>query len=154
MQQRLQTTPERNASIKVKHLINNCKPGRKMLRGLPLSKELGRWSGHSGSSSTSSPSASGTSCCCTSNCSSDSSGMTTGFSVCDPVWCNVRKWLCKRCIEWDGCNGYVKMQGSQHHPRNYTTSTCHLLHSLLLLICYVNISYEMLQRYTKALLIS
>ena len=42
MQQRLQTTPERNASIKVKHLINNCKPGRKMLRGLPLSKELGR----------------------------------------------------------------------------------------------------------------
>ena len=27
MQQRLQTTPERNASIKVKHLINNCKPG-------------------------------------------------------------------------------------------------------------------------------
>ena len=29
MQQRLQTTPERNASIKVKQLINNCKPGRK-----------------------------------------------------------------------------------------------------------------------------
>ena len=29
MQQRLQTTPERNASIKVKHLINNCKLGRK-----------------------------------------------------------------------------------------------------------------------------
>ena len=29
MQQRLQTTPECNASIKVKHLINNCKPGRK-----------------------------------------------------------------------------------------------------------------------------
>ena len=29
MQQRLQTTPERNASIKVKHLINNCKPRRK-----------------------------------------------------------------------------------------------------------------------------
>ena len=27
MQQRLQTTPEHNASIKVKHLINNCKPG-------------------------------------------------------------------------------------------------------------------------------
>ena len=26
MQQRLQTTPERNALIKVKHLINNCKP--------------------------------------------------------------------------------------------------------------------------------
>ena len=32
MQQRLQTTPERNASIKVKHLINNCKPGRKCSR--------------------------------------------------------------------------------------------------------------------------
>ena len=29
MQQRLQTTPERNTSIKVKQLINNCKPGRK-----------------------------------------------------------------------------------------------------------------------------
>ena len=29
MQQQLQTTPERNASIKVKHLINNCKLGRK-----------------------------------------------------------------------------------------------------------------------------
>ena len=29
MQQRLQTTPERNASIKVKHLINHCKPGEK-----------------------------------------------------------------------------------------------------------------------------
>ena len=28
MQQQLQTTPERNASIKVKHLINNCKPGQ------------------------------------------------------------------------------------------------------------------------------
>ena len=27
MQQQLQTTPERNASIKVKHLINNCKSG-------------------------------------------------------------------------------------------------------------------------------
>ena len=27
MQQRLQTTPELNASIKGKHLINNCKPG-------------------------------------------------------------------------------------------------------------------------------
>ena len=27
MQQRLQTTPVRNASIKVKHLINNCKLG-------------------------------------------------------------------------------------------------------------------------------
>ena len=27
MQQRLQTTPKRNASIKVKHFINNCKPG-------------------------------------------------------------------------------------------------------------------------------
>ena len=26
MQQRLQTTPKHNASIKVKHLINNCKP--------------------------------------------------------------------------------------------------------------------------------
>ena len=31
MQQRLQTTPERNASIKVKHLINNCKPGENAL---------------------------------------------------------------------------------------------------------------------------
>ena len=29
MQQRLQTTPERNASIKVKQLIHNCKLGRK-----------------------------------------------------------------------------------------------------------------------------
>ena len=29
MQQRLQTTPERNASIKVKYLIKNCKPGEK-----------------------------------------------------------------------------------------------------------------------------
>ena len=29
MQQRLQTTPKRNASIKVKHLINKCKPERK-----------------------------------------------------------------------------------------------------------------------------
>ena len=27
MQQRLQTTPECNASIKGKYLINNCKPG-------------------------------------------------------------------------------------------------------------------------------
>ena len=87
MQQRLQTTPECNASIKVKHLINNCKLGRKMLWGLPLSKELGRWSGHSGSSSTSSSSASVTSCGCTSSCSLGSSGMTTGLSVCDPVWC-------------------------------------------------------------------
>jgi len=42
MQQRLQTTPERNASIKVKHLIKSLQTGRKMLRGLPLSKELGR----------------------------------------------------------------------------------------------------------------
>ena len=31
MQQQLQTTPERNASIKVKHLINNCKPGENAL---------------------------------------------------------------------------------------------------------------------------
>ena len=31
MQQRLQTTPEPNASIKVKHLINNCKPGENAL---------------------------------------------------------------------------------------------------------------------------
>ena len=29
MQQRLQTSPECNASIKVKHLINNCKPGER-----------------------------------------------------------------------------------------------------------------------------
>ena len=134
MQQRLQTTPERNALIKVKHLIKSLQTGRKMLRGLPLSKELGRWSGHSGSSSTSSSSASGTSCCCTSSCSSGSSGMTTGFSVCDPVWCNARKCLCNRCIGWDEYKEYVWMQGSQHHPRKYTTSTCHLLHSLLLLL--------------------
>ena len=106
MQQRLQTTPERNALIKIKHLTNNCKPGE-MLRGLPLSKELRRWSGHSGSSSASSSSASGTSYGCTSSCSSGSSGMTTGFSVCDPVWCNVRKRLCNRCIEWDEYNGYI-----------------------------------------------
>ena len=45
MQQRLQTTPERNTSIKVKHLMKSLQTGRKMLRGLPLSKELGRWSG-------------------------------------------------------------------------------------------------------------
>jgi hypothetical protein len=34
MQQRLQTTPKRNASIKVKALINNCKPGEKNAPGL------------------------------------------------------------------------------------------------------------------------
>ena len=32
MQQRLQTTPERNTSIEVKQLINNCKSGRKCSR--------------------------------------------------------------------------------------------------------------------------
>ena len=103
--------------FKVKHLIKSLQTERKMLRGLPLSKELGRWSGHSGSSSMSSSSASGTSYGCTSNCSSGSSGRTTVFSVCDPVWCNVRKCLCNRCIGWDEYNGYAWMQGSQHHPR-------------------------------------
>ena len=97
--------------FKVKYLMKSLQTGRKMLRGLPLSKEHGRWSGHSGSSSTSSSSASGTSCCCTSNCPSGSSGMTTGFSVCDPVWCNACKCLCNRCIEGDECNGYVERQG-------------------------------------------
>jgi hypothetical protein len=42
MQQRLQTTPERNASIKVKTLIKYLQTEGEMLRGLPLSKELGR----------------------------------------------------------------------------------------------------------------
>jgi hypothetical protein len=42
MQQRLQTTPKRNASAKSKALIKYLQTGRKMLRSLSLSKELGR----------------------------------------------------------------------------------------------------------------
>jgi hypothetical protein len=45
IQQRLQTTPKRNASVKVKALIKYLQSGREMLWGLPLLKELGRWSG-------------------------------------------------------------------------------------------------------------
>jgi hypothetical protein len=41
MQQQLQTTPERNASIKVKALIKYLQIKGEMLRSLPLSKELG-----------------------------------------------------------------------------------------------------------------
>ena len=40
MQQRLQTTPKRNASIKVKHLINNCKPRE---NALGLASLEGAW---------------------------------------------------------------------------------------------------------------
>jgi hypothetical protein len=76
--------------LNVKHAFNMTRgptTGGEMLWGLPLSKELGRWSGHSGSSSTSSSSASVTSYGYTSSCSSASSGTTTGLSVYDPVRC-------------------------------------------------------------------
>jgi hypothetical protein len=78
---------------------------------LPLSKELGQWSGHSGSSSTSSSSASGTSYGCTSSCSSGSSGTAIGFSACDPVWCMCVSAYAKDASEENALNDYACMQG-------------------------------------------
>jgi hypothetical protein len=59
-----------------------------MLRGLPLSNELGWWSMHSGSSSPGSSSL-GTSCAWGScwSVQTCSFGTATCDSSCDPVWC-------------------------------------------------------------------
>jgi hypothetical protein len=143
MQQRLQTTPKHNASFKA--LINYLQTGREMLRGLPLSKELGQWSGHSESSSTSSSFASVTSWGCTSGCSLGSLGTTTRLSVCDPVWCrcvsayakgasdekNTMNMLACKVDEYDSLT-WVEyhtnlIQDSPHHPRLLITKAYHLL---------------------------
>jgi hypothetical protein len=124
-----------------------------MLRGLPRSKELGWWSTHSGRSSSCS-STSGTSCAwisCGSApvCSSCTAICTSSY---DPVWCICVsdyvigasdemayddhdcmkcRWTCLALL--DRINVKLLLLSSQHHPRTCTTSTCHLLHSLLLL---------------------
>jgi hypothetical protein len=124
-----------------------------MLRGLPRSKELGWWSMHSGRSSpcssTSSTSSAWISC---GSAPAYSSCTATCTSSCDPVWCI---WIseyaigasdemafddrdCMQC-RWtrlallDRIDVKLLLLGSQHHPRTCTISTCHQLHSLLLL---------------------
>ena len=109
-----------------------------MLRGLPFSNVLGRWSGHSCNSSPGSY-ASGGSCSCI---SSGSSGPTS-FS-CEPVWCIYAYEWSVRCPsgclyekvpkDHDMMHGWYtwscSSQGMQHHPRTGTWVK-HLLHSLL-----------------------
>jgi hypothetical protein len=84
---------------------------QEMLRGLPLSKELGRWSGHSWSSSTSFSSTSSTSYGCTSSCSSGSSGTMTGFSACDLVWCICISAYARGALDEKAHNDYACIQG-------------------------------------------
>ena len=109
-----------------------------MLRGLPFSNVLGRWSGHSCSSSSDS-------CAFGGSCSWISSGSSgpTSFS-CEPVWCMCAHEWSARCPS--GClyekvpkdhdmmhrrfNWSCSLQGSQHHLR-VGNRIKHLLHSLL-----------------------
>ena len=114
-----------------------------MLRGLPFSNVLGRWSGHSW-------------------ISSGSSGPTS-FS-CEPVWCMCAHEWSARCPsgclyekvpkDHDMMHGWYtwscSLQGSQHHPRTYN-GIKHLLHSLLQIVSYQvqPATHMMLQRYTK-----
>jgi len=141
-----------------------------MLRGLPLSKVLGLWSGHSYSS----PSRSGHSgspCSCV---SSSSSGPTL-FS-CEPIWCMCAREWSARCPR---CNAYVRYykmivtwcidkyiqtpspvemssKGWNHKLlykvvniiQEYVTKVKHLLHSLLQVIINQPVII-VLQRYTK-----
>jgi hypothetical protein len=109
-----------------------------MLRGLPLSNELGWWFTHSGNSSPGS-SSSGTSyawgsCWSVQVCSS---GTANCDSSCDPVWCNCISnhvdgaseavecyddMIC-RWAHWTDRMNYRQhlLQGSLHHPRTCAT---------------------------------
>ena len=107
----------------------------RMLRGLPFSNVLGRWSGHSWSSSPDSC-ASGGSC---SWISSGSSGPTS-FS-CEPVWCMCAHEWSARCPS--GCSyeevpkdhdmmprwhtWSCALQGGQHHPRTTIESNIYCI---------------------------
>ena len=146
-----------NGSSNSYHL-NAARIGRlRMLRGLPLSKVLGLWSGHScRSPSGSSPP--GSSCSWVSSCSSS----PTLFSY-EPVWCMCAhersavmlevQCLCKsNHDDHDMVHRWSKklfMQGSQRHPRTHIQILKHLLHSLLLVIIINQQAIRMLQRYTK-----
>jgi hypothetical protein len=107
-----------------------------MLRGLPRSNELRRWSGHSWSSSTASSSACAS--CAGSSCGTFSAATD---SSCDPVMMHRCKWLCKWYIRWDSIwwswlhaiqmnmFSFIRQSrcktlllGSQYHPRTCTIS--------------------------------
>jgi hypothetical protein len=84
-----------------------------MLRGLPLSNELGWWSTHSGSSSPGS-SSSGTSCAWGScwSVQACSSGTATCDSSCDPVWCKCISKHANDASDYGGMLWWHDMQMS------------------------------------------
>ena len=123
----------------------------RMLRGLPLSKVLGLWSGHSCRS----PSGSGppgSSCSWVSSCSSGPTSLS-----CEPVWCTCSWVECKMLEVQSLCksiqddhdmgHGWSKklfLQGSQHHPR-----TCNHSKASIAFSSINQQAIGVLQRYTK-----